>query len=211
MKHHLAIFGLAVCTASGLGFAQQTPDAPGNPRGNERVIIRRDFAPPPPEGRRPPMERSFRIMPLGGRWWANPEIQQKLNLTVDQQKKMDDIFQQSRIKLIYMNASLQEAEVTLEPMMSSDQPDEAKIIAQIDKIAEARAELEKQNARMLLGLRSTLTLEQWKKVQAIAPGPMMDRERGNVFYQKMPGPGGPGAGGLREDGLPPGAPRPPEE
>ena len=44
-----------------------------------------------------------------------------------------------------------------------------KVLAQIDRIAQARAELEKANARMLLGLRGVLTLDQWKKLQAEGP------------------------------------------
>src|ERR1035438_783051 len=52
-------------------------------------------APMPPRAGRPPMERA---MPHG-RWWNNPEMVQKLSLTTDQQKKMDDIFQQNRLRL----------------------------------------------------------------------------------------------------------------
>ena len=39
-------------------------------------------------------------------------------------------------------------------------------LAQIDKVAQARAELEKANARFLLALRAKLTPEQWKALQA---------------------------------------------
>ena len=38
-------------------------------------------------------------------------------------------------------------------------------MSQIDKIAQARAELEKANARFLFALRAKLTPEQWKQVQ----------------------------------------------
>ena len=50
----------------------------------------------------------------------------------------------------------------MEPLVRADQPNEAKILAQIDKVAQARAELEKANARYLLALRSKLTPDQWK-------------------------------------------------
>jgi Spy/CpxP family protein refolding chaperone len=105
------------------------------------------------------------------RWWKNPEMVEKLGLTTDQQKKMDDIFQQHRLKLIDLTASVEREEVTLEPLMEGEQPDEAKVVAQIDKVAQARAELEKANARMLLGIRRILTHDQWKKLQAETPRP----------------------------------------
>jgi Spy/CpxP family protein refolding chaperone len=96
---------------------------------------------------------------------------QKLGLTADQQKKMDEIFQQHRLKLIDLNASLQKEEAILEPLVESDQPEESKIVTQIDRVAQARAELEKANARMLLGIRRVLNPDQWKKLQVGVPRP----------------------------------------
>jgi len=110
------------------------------------------------------MERALQPGPHG-RWWNNPEMAQKLGLTADQQKKMDEIFQQHRLKLIDLNASLQKEEAILEPLVESDQPEESKIATQIDRVAQARAELEKANARMLLGIRRVLNPDQWKKLQ----------------------------------------------
>ena len=69
----------------------------------------------------------------------------------------------------------------MEPMMVADPPDAAKIRAQIDRVAQARAELEKANANMLLGMRLVLTLEQWQNSQAGFPklrtGPMPRKVR----------------------------------
>jgi Spy/CpxP family protein refolding chaperone len=104
-----------------------------------------------------------------GRWWGNPELAQKLGLTADQMKKMDDILQQHRLQLVDLHAAVRKQELTLDPLVSADQPDESKILAQIDRIAQARAELEKANARMLLDIRRVLTLEQWQKLKAEVP------------------------------------------
>ena len=124
--------------------------------------------PPPMEGRRPPMERAFHLGPRG-RWWNNPEFVQKLNLTGDQQKKMETVFEQSRPALMDLSGSVRKEEMAMGPLLSADPPDETRILAQIDRVAQARAELEKANARMLLGLRRVLTPEQWKTLQADAP------------------------------------------
>ena len=134
----------------------------------------------PPQGRGPGMGRGMGMgMGRGGdggraqrgmgRWWKDPQMVEKLGVTADQQKKMDDIFQQHRLKLIDVTAAVEREEVTLEPLMEGEQPDEAKVVAQIDKVAQARAELEKANARMLLGIRRVLTPDQWKKLEAETP------------------------------------------
>jgi Spy/CpxP family protein refolding chaperone len=114
------------------------------------------------------MERVFRPGPPG-RWWTDPALIQRLGLTTDQQKRIDTLFQQNRLKLIDLSAGVQKEEAILEPLLEADRPDESQVLAQIDRIAQARAELEKANARMLLGFRGVLTLEQWKKLQAEEP------------------------------------------
>lgn len=127
------------------------------------------MGPPPMEGRRPPMERAFHLGPPG-RWWNNSSFAKDLRLTDDQQKKMEGVFEDNRPRLTDMFGALRKEESHMEPLLSADQPDEAKILAQIDRVAQARAELEKANARMLLGMRRILTQDQWKKLKAEDPG-----------------------------------------
>ena len=94
---------------------------------------------------------------------------QRLGLTDEQQRKIDEIFQKSRLKLIDLSATVQKEEAILEYLLGADRLEESKILAQIDRIAEARAELEKANGRMLLGFRTILDRDQWKKLQAAEP------------------------------------------
>ena len=130
------------------------------------------------------MGASMRIAPPG-MWWKSPTIVQKLALTPDQTKKMDDIFQAARIQLIDLKANVEKQNVLLEPMLSANPPDTVKTLAQIDKIAQARADLEKADAKMLLGIRGVLTPDQWTKLRSsgsgadrAAPGQPGGRDRG---------------------------------
>jgi periplasmic protein CpxP/Spy len=145
---------------SGTAFCQESGPPPNGPADG--------MGPPPMEGRRPPMERAFHLGPRG-RWWNNPDFVKKLSLTPDQQKKMEAVFEQSRPSLMDLSATVRKEEMAMEPLLSADQPDESKILAQIDRVAQARAELEKSYARMLLGLRRVLTPDQWKTLQADDP------------------------------------------
>jgi Spy/CpxP family protein refolding chaperone len=138
-------------------------------RARMNQFVRPAAAPQPMIGGLPLMERA--LGGPGGKWWTRPDTAQKLGLTADQIKKMDDIFQLYRLKLIDLDAAVRKEEVIMEPLISVEQPDEAKIVAQIDKVAQARAELEKANARMLLGIRRLLTQEQWNKLKS-EPVPM---------------------------------------
>lgn len=164
---------------------------------------------PPPMGpHRPPMERAFVGHGIEGRWWNNPRMVEKLKLTDDQRKAFDQVLQVHREKLIDLRANLEKAELVMEPLVSSDQPEEGKILAQIDKVAQARAELEKANARYLLALRSKLTPEQWKQLKELRESrpPMRDGEGPGSRRQ---GPGhAPGKGNNDNYATPPPAPGP---
>jgi Spy/CpxP family protein refolding chaperone len=115
---------------------------------------------------RPPMEKAFGPQGEHVRWWNNPKVVERLKLTEAQRKTFDGILLDHREKLIDLRGNVEKAELEMEPLMSADQANEAKILAQIDKVAQARAELEKANARFLLAIRAKLTPEQWKQLQA---------------------------------------------
>ncbi len=160
---------------------------------------------PAPEGRMsggprpmPSMERGRGMhFGPGGKWWDDPRMVKELGITPDQQKKMDEIFQQSRLRLIDLNATLEKEEVMMDSLMQGPQMDDAKIMPAIDRIAQARAELEKANARFLLGIRHALTPEQWKKLETERPRPM-SRSGG-------------GRPGSRQGNAPPAGGAPPQE
>jgi Spy/CpxP family protein refolding chaperone len=185
-------FAMAALAASLTAGAQPAPPAPGQGPGFGE--------------HRAPIERLLGPNGSAGRWWNNAAVVQRLTLTDDQRKSMDQILLQHRANLIDMRASLEKAELAMEPLMQADQPDENAILAQIDKVAQARADLEKANARFLLALRAKLTPEQWKGLQAWrserrANGNAIRIWRGRGRNQGQPGPGGP-------EGAPAGTPPP---
>jgi Spy/CpxP family protein refolding chaperone len=180
-KHTLRLTLLLAVTGIAAMAQQPPPDGPQGPpppagrggRGGSQML--------PPPGP-PPLERALLPGPHG-KWWDDPETSQRLSLTADQRKRMDDVFQQFRLKLIDLHAAVQREDATMEPLVAADQPDENKIVAQIDKVAQARAELEKANARMLLAIRRVLTNEQFQKLQSqrpadpVQPGPPPPRKK----------------------------------
>lgn len=139
----------------------------------------------PAPAHRPPMEHSFHGG--HGRWWDNPHLAQKVGLSDAQRQQMDAIFEKHRPQLKELNATLKKDEATLHPLLSADKLDEHRILHQIDTIAQARANLEKANARMLFGLRKVLTPDQWKKLQELARE-WHERHHGDHHGPDHPGP-----------------------
>lgn len=160
--------GLAVAALGILGNAAVWAQAPAAVPGDGPVGAPAGGPGPMPGmgPHRPPMERALAMRGDHGRWWNDARTVDKYKLSDSQRKSMDDVYQLHRVALVDLHATLEKAELAMEPMMKADQPDESKILAQIDQVAQARAELEKANARMLLEIRRQLTPEQWKQISA---------------------------------------------
>jgi Spy/CpxP family protein refolding chaperone len=184
----------------GVMYESAGPD-PDPQRGGDMIFERRVM---PPMGGGMGMHHG-----LMGKWWKNSELVQQLGINDTQVQQIEKSFQDHRLQLIDLHAALEKQEALLEPMIEADRPDEAQVISQIDKIAQARAALEKSNAQMMLGIRRVLTPDQWKKLQAREQSPRM-------FFRHFgpEGPGGPGGGGMRQrrgPGQPQTAPAPPTQ
>ncbi len=203
---NLTSSGIAVLLSGVAAFGQQPPQRPQPPMPPQQAQAGQRPEPPMPPP--PPGERGMRPGP-GGKWWDNPEIAKRVGITSDQKRKMDDVFVQSRMKLIDQRASVEKDQLTLESLLQGPALDDAKILPAVDKVAQDRAELEKTDARLLLGIRHILTPEQWTTLNQ-GPNPREERpERGERrggmrggMRNMMPGrgPGGPG-----------GPPPPPQE
>ena len=162
MKFSLAIgLSLAAMLSAGITAGAQEPGAGMRPGMGERGAGGPGFG-----MHRPPMEAILGPHGAEGRWWNNPAVIERLKLTDDQRQTMDQILLDHRKDLIDRRGAVEKAELDLEPLVAADQPNESQILSQIDKVAQARAELEKANARFLLAIRGKLSPDQWKELKA---------------------------------------------
>jgi len=106
-----------------------------------------------------------------GRWWDNKDFARTIGLDSRQQKRLDDVFGGNKDNLLKLNKSLQHEESQLEKLTRSQELDENQIFQQIDRVTQARGELEKAYAHMLLQIRKELTPEQTSKLDDLRPQP----------------------------------------
>jgi Spy/CpxP family protein refolding chaperone len=104
-----------------------------------------------------------------GRWWNDPAIAQSVGLSAAQIKKMDDTFDGARDHLIDLDATVRKTEGGLQVLLDTDPIDPARVMAQIEKLTQAKAALEKATAQMLLDVRMQLTHDQWVKLAGVRP------------------------------------------
>lgn len=160
MKKLLAGLGL-VLVFCGLALAQAGP---------ENVLIQRGAGPetlPFPSDGNVMYFRTGRFMGRGmGAWWKNPELAQKVGLSDDQTQQLEKISYQSKLQMIDLRATLEKEQLNLHQQLESDQPNEDSVLGQVDKVAEARAAIEKARVQTMLATRKVLTPDQWKKLRA---------------------------------------------
>jgi Spy/CpxP family protein refolding chaperone len=116
----------------------------------------------PPRNDSPNDGRSHNGHQLGlpGRWWDDKHFAHNINIRPDQQHKMDDIFEANKSQLLTAYSNLQREEQNLSAMKSQDLKDESKVFASIDRVAQARADLEKESAHISMQIRQQLDADQ---------------------------------------------------
>ena len=97
---------------------------------------------------------------LGGRWWDDHHTAHKLNLSSDQQQRMDNIFEINKPTLVNLYTNLQHEELNLASLSPADLKDESKVFAAIDRVSHASSDLEKEYAHTYLQIRQQLDPEQ---------------------------------------------------
>jgi hypothetical protein len=94
----------------------------------------------------------------------------RLGITADQKKSIESIFERYRPNVIAARADLDMQEALLARMLDAESMDGTLAFwAQIDRVIQARAEVERTYARMTLEIRRCLTRAQWVQLQPGGP------------------------------------------
>ena len=115
-------------------------------------------------------------------------LQQQLGLSAEQVRRLQTLRNDFEKEAIQRTAEMQVGQVDLSILMEADQPDLAKVEAQVKKIAALQGELRFARIKTLVQGRAILSQEQWQKFQSLAPG------AGHMGSGGMMGPGMMGGG-----------------
>jgi len=120
---------------------------------------------------------------IGGAWWTNTALVQQLGLTDDQKAKIERAYERSRQSIALSTRLLDLEETQLGKLLEGDPIDRNAVLTQIDRVVQARGEMERVSSAMTLEMRESLTLAQWMQLQA---APLL-LPRGQKFYWATPG------------------------
>lgn len=102
---------------------------------------------------------------ISGAWWTNAALVQRLGLTDDQKARLEATYENHRQQIIASTAALEKEESQLTKLLEAEPVDRNAVLAQIDRINQARGDLERINSTMTLEMREVLTRAQWLQLR----------------------------------------------
>src|SRR5262245_41194345 len=135
---------------------------------------------------------------VGGAWWTDAGIIASLGLRDDQKARIERAFENHRLNLVSNRNTLEKEETQLTQLLNTERLDRNTVSAQIQRVVNARGEMERTNAAMMLEMREQLTMAQWTQLQALPPAVLSV----TVPYSTLPagGSAGPRGGGQSAPG-----------
>ena len=101
-----------------------------------------------------------------GKWWRRPEIVQQLNLTDDQQNKLETVFRNSANDLIDTRAEVEKQAVALRAALDQPQLDRNEIRQIAQRLNDARGRQFQRELLLLVDMRAVLNDAQWNRMRA---------------------------------------------
>jgi hypothetical protein len=100
----------------------------------------------------------------GAAWWTNTALVERLGITDEQKARIERAFENHRQRIVSSTEQLEKDEAQLAKLLEAESIDRNAILGQIDRVVQARGEMERANAAMTLEMRESLTAAQWAQL-----------------------------------------------
>lgn len=105
----------------------------------------------------------------GFKWWQDETAQRKIDISGDQSRRIEDVFQNALPELRRAKKQFDAVEADLSRLVESSADDGA-LTQQVDRVEAARADLNKARTLMLLRMHRILTADQRVRLKALHKG-----------------------------------------
>ncbi len=96
-----------------------------------------------------------------GRWWRLPGVSKELHLRQDEKDDLDNLFTESRRKLIMLKSQVERAQFDLDTLLDKGTINDDAVRTQYGRLERARENLSKERFRFLLEVRRILGPERF--------------------------------------------------
>ena len=101
-----------------------------------------------------------------GKWWHRAEVVRELQLSSEQQDRLDEIFRDAASDLIDARAAIEKLQVAIRAEIDRTQPRRQELQRVATQLSDARGRLFERELMMLLDMRGVLNEQQWRRMRA---------------------------------------------
>lgn len=101
-----------------------------------------------------------------GKWWRRPEFATNLQLTTDQQVRLDMIFRMAANDLIDLRADAEKTSIAIRSELDQPQLNRDSLRRLAAKLSDTQGKLFDKELMMLVDMRSVLNDDQWARLRA---------------------------------------------
>ncbi|HEX6088406.1 MAG TPA: periplasmic heavy metal sensor [Thermoanaerobaculia bacterium] len=120
-----------------------------------------------------------------GKWWRRPELIQQLQLTADQQERLDEVFRGAANELIDTKADVEKLHVAIRGELDRPQLRKGELQRLAGQLSAARGRLFERELMMLVDMRAVLTDHQWTRIRTFLDR-VQERRDGPPMRQQQP-------------------------
>ncbi|MCM3874953.1 MAG: periplasmic heavy metal sensor [Thermoanaerobaculia bacterium] len=99
-----------------------------------------------------------------GKWWKRPVVVRMLNLSSEQQGRLEDIFSRRRREFVDLKADVERRQIDVEELVAAKDSDPKKVAASVDALEQSRLRLRKAATMMFLEQKDVLSAAQWQQI-----------------------------------------------
>jgi len=100
-----------------------------------------------------------------GKWWQRPEVIRELQITNEQQDRLDEIFRGAAGDLIDAKGDVEKLQITIRGELDRPQVRKAELQRIATQLSAARGRLFERELMMLVDMRAVLNDQQWKRMR----------------------------------------------
>lgn len=116
-----------------------------------------------------------------GKWWRRVEVVQELQLSSEQQERLDEIFRSAANELIDAKAAVDKLQIAVRGELDRPQVRRQELQRIGSQLSGARGKLFEQELMMLVDMRGVLDEQQWRRMRS-----RLDGQRERMPQQRQP-------------------------
>lgn len=121
-----------------------------------------------------------------GKWWRRPEVAQRLDLSQEQQARLDGIFRDAANDLIDRRAEVEKLSIAMRGELDQQQLNRQNVLRTAARLSEARGRLFERELSMLVDMRSVLNDPQWDRLRTVIDRQREQRAQGRQQGKQRP-------------------------